>query len=135
KAAELGLAGAVSFRPAMPGYQALTLGRLMVVPSRSESLPYVVLEAAAAGKPLITTRVGGVPEIYGPLSDHLVPPQDAAALACAIAAALDDPAGTAETARLLRDRVAASFSVQAMVDGVLAGYRDALANLRAVGRR
>ncbi|MEJ2435681.1 MAG: glycosyltransferase family 4 protein, partial [Pseudolabrys sp.] len=133
--ARLGLGREICFKPAMPGHQALTLGRLMMVPSRSESLPYVVLEAAAAGKPLITTHVGGVPEIYGPLSDHLVPPQDAATLARTIAAALDDPAGTAETARLLRDRVAASFSVQAMVDGVLAGYRDALANLRAVGRR
>ena len=36
----------------------------MVIPSRAESLPYVVLEAAAAGLPLITTKVGGVPEIY-----------------------------------------------------------------------
>jgi Glycosyl transferases group 1. len=39
-------------------------------------LPYVVLEAAAAGKPLITTRVGGIPEIYGPLSATLVPAGD-----------------------------------------------------------
>ena len=35
-------------------------------PRRAESLPYVVLEAAAAGMPLITTKVGGIPEIYGP---------------------------------------------------------------------
>ena len=51
----------------MPARQALALGRVMVVPSRTESLPYIVLEAAAAGKPLIATKVGGIPEIYGPL--------------------------------------------------------------------
>jgi glycosyltransferase involved in cell wall biosynthesis len=132
---ERGLLSSICFKPAMAGREALTLGRVMVVPSRSESLPYVVLEAAAGGKPLITTRVGGVPEIYGPLSDRLVPPHDPPALARAIAATLDDPAGAAETARALRERVAASFSVQTMVDGVLAGYRDALAGLQQSGRR
>jgi glycosyltransferase involved in cell wall biosynthesis len=126
----LGLSSVIQFKPAMPGHEALTLGRIMVVPSRAESLPYVVLEAAAGGRPLITTRVGGIPEIYGPLSDRLVPPEDAPALAHAIAAALDDPAATAKTARLLRDQVAASFSVENMVDGVLAGYRAACEKLQ-----
>lgn len=131
----LGLTHAIAFRPAMPGHEALKLGRIMVVPSRAESLPYVVLETAAAGKPLITTRVGGIPEIYGPLSGQLVPPEDTAALARAIATALDDPAATAETARRLRELVAASFSVENMVDGVLAGYQAALSALSARGRR
>ncbi len=121
--------------PAMPARQALTLGRIMVVPSRAESLPYVVLEAAAAGKPLIATRVGGIPEIYGPLSDTLVPPTDAAALARAIAQAIDHPDATADVARKLRERVAASFSVDSMVDGVLAAYQTALETLRKSGRR
>jgi glycosyltransferase involved in cell wall biosynthesis len=95
----------------------------------------VVLEAAAAGKPLITTSVGGIPEIYGPLSDRLVPPEDAPALAGAIAAALDDPVSTMETTRQLREQVAHSFTVAEMVDGVVAGYRDALERLHACGRR
>lgn len=131
----LGLTTIIHFKPAMAGYEALTLGRIMVVPSRSESLPYVVLEAAAGGKPLITTRVGGIPEIYGPLSDGLVPPKDAPALAHAIAAALDQPAATEATARALRERVAASFSVDRMVDGVLGAYQTALEGLRTSGRR
>ena len=50
-------------------------------PSRTESLPYVVLEAAAAGIPLIATKVGGIPEIYGALSVDLVPAGRCAALA------------------------------------------------------
>lgn len=131
----LGLSQAIGFRPAMPGHDALKLGRIMVAPSRAESLPYVVLETAAGGKPLVTTRVGGIPEIYGPLSNRLVPPEDPAALADAIAAALDDPKGTAETAHRLRDQVAESFSVENMVDGVLAGYEAALSALAASGRR
>ena len=40
----------------------------MVAPSRAESLPYIVLEAAAAAVPLITTNVGGIPEMFGPQS-------------------------------------------------------------------
>ena len=121
-----GLSDAIRFRPAMPMRQALALGRLVVLPSRAESLPYVVLETAAAGKPLITTRVGGIPEIYGNLSDRLVSAGDVAALAAAIAAVLREPDTATATAELLRRRVAESFSVDAMVDGVIAGYRQAL---------
>lgn len=133
--ARLGLTDAIRFTGALPARQAQTLGRIMVVPSRAESLPYVVLEAAAAAKPLITTKVGGVPEIYGPLSGVLVPPENPGALADAIAEAIDHPTTTAELALKLRERVAASFSVDTMVDGVLAAYQDALAELRKSGRR
>ena len=89
----------------------------------AESLPYVVLETAAAGKPLIATNVGGIPEIYGPLSGHLVPPQDAPALAEAIGRGLDQPAAAAAARGSLRDAGEASFSVEAMADGVLYAYR------------
>ena len=131
----LGLHDLIQFKPAMPGPEALKLGRIMVVPSRAESLPYVVLEAAAGGVPLIATRVGGIPEIYGPDADALVPPGDVAALAGAIALALDGGAATVDSAKKLRERVATSFSIEAMVDGVLGGYRDALEGLRQSGRR
>jgi glycosyltransferase involved in cell wall biosynthesis len=123
----LSLQHAIRFMPAMPARKALTLGRIMVIPSRAESLPYVVLEAAAADKPLITTNVGGIPEIYGPLSDALVPTGDADALAEAIANTLETPAAATQLADALRRRVASSFSVEAMVDGVLSAYRQALA--------
>ena len=108
----LGLKSAVRFLPAMPARRAQALGRVMVVPSRVESLPYMVLEAAASAKPLIATRVGGIPEIYRALAQHLVPPEDAAALAQAIRQALEHPELAAETAARLRERVAASFSLE-----------------------
>jgi glycosyltransferase involved in cell wall biosynthesis len=131
----LGLAPSIRFMPAMPARQAQALGRLMVVPSRAESLPYVVLEAAASAKPLIATKVGGIPEIYGPLANTLIPAQDSAGLAAAIAASLDDPAAAADLARLLSARVASSFSLDAMVDGVMAGYQAALSRIAPAGRR
>jgi glycosyltransferase involved in cell wall biosynthesis len=123
---QLSLRHAIRFTPAMPARKALALGNIVVIPSRAESLPYVVLEAAAAGKPLITTKVGGIPEIYGPLSSALVEAGNTEALATAIAQALDNPAKAAMLAADLRQRVASSFSVDVMVDGVISAYSDAM---------
>jgi glycosyltransferase involved in cell wall biosynthesis len=126
QAVRLGLGGYIRFMPAMPASRAFSLGRLLLVPSRSESLPYIVLEAAAAGLPLVATQVGGIAEIFGPQADALVPSEDAGALAAAIAAALDNPQAAREAAQALRDRVRTHFSMQPMVDGVLGSYREAL---------
>jgi glycosyltransferase involved in cell wall biosynthesis len=97
------------------------------VPSRAESLPYIVLEAAAAGLPLIATAVGGIAEILGPDSVDLVPSGDPAALARAIGSALRQDAATRAAALRLQQRVRASFSIDVMTDAVLAAYREALA--------
>ena len=98
-----------------------------MVPSRSESLPYVVLEAAAAGIPIIATAVGGIPEIFGPEADRLVPAADAQALATAIADALDDSEATREAAGASCTSGCGDISLSTrMVEGVLDGYRDAL---------
>ncbi len=118
-----GVASLVRFVGAMPARDAFALGQTVVVPSRAESLPYIVLEAAAAGMPMIATSVGGIPEIFGAQSDRLVPPGNPAALAAAISAALDDRAGTATATATLRSRVQSDFSVDAMVDQVLGAYR------------
>jgi glycosyltransferase involved in cell wall biosynthesis len=122
-----GLGRAVRFVGAKPARAAFALGRLLVVPSRAESLPYIVLEAAAARVPLIATRVGGIPEIYGPQADALVPPGNAAALAEAVRRSLDGGAAIEAASLRLQERVRAGFSVTAMTQAVLAGYGDALA--------
>lgn len=128
QADRLGLAGCVRFPGALPARQAFAMGRLMIVPSRAESLPYVVLEAGAAGLPQIATAVGGIGEIFGDEAGRLIPPGDAPALARAIAGMLDAPAEAAASAARLRARIASGFSVSAMTDGVLDAYREALAS-------
>ena len=131
QAERLGLSSAVRFLPPMPARDAFRLGRLFVAPSRAESLPYIVLEAAAAAVPMVTTNVGGIPEVFGPQAASLVAPGDPAALAHAIAAALSEPARLRNEALTLRARVQAQFSADAMADSVLAAYREALARFRA----
>jgi glycosyltransferase involved in cell wall biosynthesis len=118
---------AIRFVGAKPAREAFTLGRLLVVPSRAESLPYVVLEAAAAGLPVVATRVGGMSEIFGPDAGALVPPNDPAALAQAIGSALQNPAATQAAAQRLKTRVHEAFSADVMTQAVLAGYAETLA--------
>jgi len=124
--ARLGLNQHIRFLGHVPAREGFSHGRLLVVPSRGDSLPYVVLEAAGAGVPMVAARVGGIPEVFGP-GVELVPPGDPARLAQAIAAALDDPAATAAAAARLQDRIRTYFSQDAMVEGVLAAYREAIA--------
>jgi glycosyltransferase involved in cell wall biosynthesis len=120
------LGAQVHFVGVKPARQAFTLGRLLIVPSRAESLPYIVLEAAAAGLPMIATQVGGIPEIFGPDAGALVAPSDPAALARAIGQAMQDR-GTRHSATLrLKARLRALFSADAMTDAILAAYREAL---------
>jgi len=126
QAEQLGLADSVRFLGPMPARAAFALGRCLVAPSRAESLPYIILETAAAAVPMITTRVGGIPEVFGPQSGRLVPPADAAALASAIAAAMADPAAMRNEALTLRARIQTEFSAGVMADRILAAYNEAL---------
>jgi len=119
------LAGAARFVGAKPARAAFALGRLLVVPSRAESLPYIVLEAAAAAVALIATRVGGIPEIFGADAADLVAPGDPAALADAIRTALQNPTAMRDATLRLQGRVRAGFSADAMAQAVLVGYADA----------
>lgn len=113
RAAALGLERLV-FRPAMPARDAFALARRIVVPSRAESMPYIVLEGIAAGLPMIATRVGGIPEIFGAASDRLIPPGEPALLADAMGRMLDDPARAEADAAELRRSIEARFSVRTM---------------------
>jgi glycosyltransferase involved in cell wall biosynthesis len=127
QAEQSGLTAAVRFIPPTPAREAFALGRIMVVPSRAESFPYIVLEAAAAGKPLIATRVGGIPDIFGPLADRLIPPDDRNALAHKLTEAINQPHTISEAAALLRERVRTTFSLDDMVECGIGAYRAAIA--------
>ncbi len=130
-AEEYEVAEQVTFEEAQPIRMALARTRLMVMPSRAESLPYVLLEAGAAGHPIVATSVGGIPEILEPVRADLVIPGDAAALAQAIQARLGD----SETARRRRTdaivrHLRSDFSVDRMTDQVLEGYAAGLSSAR-----
>ena len=125
----LNLGEAVRFIGHVKARYGFSKGSLLVVPSRGDSMPYVVIEAAAAGVPMIAANVGGIPEIFGPdHADALFAPNVAGAMADAIEGALDDLEGVQARAKSLRERIFLHFSQKAMVEGVLAGYRDAFAN-------
>ena len=122
---KLDLGDAVRFIGFVKARTGFSKGKLLVVPSRGDSMPYVVIEAAAAGIPMIASNVGGIPEIFGPHRDALFVANSVGAMADAIEAALADMDATQERAKVLRERIFMQFSQKAMVDGVLAGYRDA----------
>jgi glycosyltransferase involved in cell wall biosynthesis len=124
----LGLGDAVRFIGHVKARYGFSKGSLLVVPSRGDSMPYVVIEAAAAGIPMVAANVGGIPEIFGPHTDALFAPNIVTAMADAIEIALEGPAAALARAKALRERIFLHFSQKAMVEGVLAGYRDAFAN-------
>lgn len=118
-----GLGGHVRFLPPMPAREAFRLAQAIVVPSRAESMPYVVLEAIAAGLPMVATRVGGIPEIFGPHTDELVRPDDPQALSVAMAGALADPTAARAAAEARRLHIGAEFSIGEMSSRIESIYR------------
>ena len=128
QAQALGLGETVKFPGAMPARQAFALGRVLIVPSRAESFPYIVLEGAAAGLPLIATNVGGIPEIIAGTDHPLVRPGDVAGLARAMQTALDDlkrGGGMLQNeAQRLRAVVKKNFTIQTMAGAIGVFYLD-----------
>ena len=117
----------IEFLGSMPAREAFALGRNVVVPSYNESLPYVVLEAVAAGKPVIATRVGGMAEIFGPDARSLIDARDVGALADRLRYAINHPAEMNALAMRVRNRVQAEFSSKQMTESVNALYQRLLA--------
>lgn len=127
QASALGLAdNAVIFPGALPASQAFPMGRCLVLPSRAESLPYVVLEAAAAELPIIATNVGGIPEIVTNSTTQLIPAGNVDALHDAMLTFLKNPEAASQQVHVLKASVQSRFSVSNMTSGVLDFYKDAL---------
>ena len=131
QADRLGVADQIRFIGHCPAREAFAMGRMLVIPSRAESLPYVVLEAAAAGLPIIATDVGGVPEIFGPQAAQLIPPDDVGgADRRHHRGARRSGRKCSARAQALKTRVRSEFSLSTMVECNLAAYREALADTK-----
>ena len=118
----LGLTEHVDFLGRMPARQAFSLGHCVIVPSRAESLPYIVLEVAAAQKPLIATRVGGIPEITVGSTTQLIDADDVEGLMAAMNDFLVRPDVYQERAAMLRANVQAKFSIELMASQITDFY-------------
>lgn len=123
---ELKLDPIVDFIGAMPASDAFLRGRCLVVPSRAESMPYVVLEAAAAAMPLIATDVGGIPEIVSGTDTPLIKPGDVGALTAAMHRFIAKPQIAEQRAQRLKAAVAEGFTVAKAGEAVLAFYAERL---------
>src|SRR5690606_37909634 len=120
----LGLENRVELAGIRPAREIFARGRCVLVPSRAESLPYVVMEAAAAGRPIIATDVGGIAEIFGPTANRLVASDSVEALREAMAGFLAEPEGPQADAEQRRQVVRSRFSLSRMVEDIEALYRD-----------
>lgn len=87
---------------------------VFVHPSLVDAFPTVLLEAMAAGLPVVASGVGGIPEIVNPgVTGKLVPPGDADALASALNSLLADPGMMARMSEAAQQRAQREFSAQA----------------------
>jgi glycosyltransferase involved in cell wall biosynthesis len=126
KAANLGLGE----RLMMAGYVAgaeryLAHLSLFALPSLTEGLPMVLLEAMAAEVPIVASRVGGIPAVLDEgRVGILVPARDVAALKKGIRSVMDDPCAARQRAARAAERVHAFYTSKAMAEGYIRIYRQ-----------
>jgi glycosyltransferase involved in cell wall biosynthesis len=114
----------IAFHRPMPARAAFRLGRTIVVPSRAEAMPYIVLEALTAGMPIIASAVGGIPEVFGEAQAGLVTP-DADVIAGKMCEVLSDE--RAYRAKMpAKDILHERFSASTMARHIERIYRAAM---------
>lgn len=132
QARSLGISTAVTFA----GYQADVAGflgasDLFVLPSLREGTPNALLEAMALAKPVVVSRVGGVPEIVQDAkTGFLVPPQDPASVAQAVLTLMRDPNRAVDMGQRARQVIEQDFNVQRLARQMVALYHELLAEAR-----
>ncbi|MBY5335482.1 glycosyltransferase family 4 protein [Rhizobium leguminosarum] len=120
---ERGLGKRIGMLPAMRVHEAFSMAQNLVVPSRAEAMPYIVLEGLGAGKTIIASRVGGIPEVLGADSAALVEPGNSDDLARVMAETLSTPNWHARTMPK-PEAVKAVFSSAVMARDVLKLYHE-----------
>ena len=118
-----GLGRRITMMPAMNIREAFARSQNVVVPSRAESMPYIVLEALAAGRTVIASDVGGISEVLGGDSAALVPAGDSDALARTMADSVTVPGWRAANLPE-RESFHAVFSSRTMATRVTALYQE-----------
>jgi len=104
---------------------------LFVMPSRSEGTPVALLEAASLARPLLASRVGGIPELVADGEQALlVSPGDPIALAAALARLCDEPEFAMELGRQAQRRVQQEFGVKSLIEATARAYQKAWAHNR-----
>jgi glycosyltransferase involved in cell wall biosynthesis len=98
------------------------------MPSLSEGLPVVGVQALAMGLAVVATRVGGFVDLVEPgRNGFLAEPGDGEALAAALRSLLSDPAALTQARRLSRD-LARRFDIESVADGYEAIFREVIAS-------
>jgi glycosyltransferase involved in cell wall biosynthesis len=124
----------------LPGFRVDAIGLLksfdvFVMCSQMEGLGTSILDAMAAGKPVVGTRTGGIPEVVNNgETGLLVPPADPDRLAEAIVELLRDPAKRQRMGEAGWVRVRGQFTLERMIDGTRNVYRELLAARDRVGQ-
>lgn len=102
---------------------------LVVHPSHEDALPTSLISALASGRPIVATRVGGIPDIVGEGDDSagvLVPPADPDALATAVATLAADPGRRGDLGRAGRTRYERTFSATVWAESLRGAYDQVL---------
>lgn len=129
-AREANLGAAVVFTGFRPDVPALlgTMDCFAQASTRTEGVPQALLQAFAAGVPVVASRIGGIPEVViDGETGLLVPSESPEALAAGIERVLDDPEAAAQRARAGRALVEARFSHVQAIDRLLRVYAELLA--------
>ena len=127
---ELGVADAFTFAGHVDNVWAhLEAADIFVLPSTSEAFPNSVLEAMAAGLPVVASTVGGIPEmVRDGVTGRLVPPRDSGRLAECLLAIMLEPGAAIQMGNAARADVASRFSFDRMVAGFERVYLAQLAH-------
>lgn len=123
-AKNLGISGTVIFPGFIENARAYLSGLdIFVMPSRSENLPYAILEAGIVGLPVIATRVGGIPEIIvNSINGTLIPPDDADVLLSSLILYAENPRMRDRLGKELEKTVEEKFTLEKMVRDTLGLY-------------